>query len=221
MKNVMKLMMCAGFFCSANFGMQKEVGLYVECGDDYYYRSIKKDGSLCEIDDAMLTVLKLSPRFKGGSLAQSKAWKYYVQGGQDYALHVAVQREGGVRDIPLSLKSSDCSIPIELTEAQVKKVVELRRDRRNIFVTDQYNARLNIESFSFRIEGILEHLRIDAIKKEEADNARREEDRLRSEKAWRERSASEDKCACLFTICLLGCGSLLMIGGPDILKSKF
>jgi hypothetical protein len=176
--------MCIGFFYSANFGMEKEctiinipqMNLYVERGSRaIFYQSINKYGCVDDLDDTTVSVLKLAKRFKGGSLTRLQGLKYCVRGKVDYASHVAVQREHSLKDTPLSLKNSDFCVPIELTEDQIRTVIKLRKDNKTVFVTDQYNARLDIASIS-----------VDAVKKEEIDRLQRhvaqEEDDVCNEK---------------------------------------
>ncbi len=205
--NVIKLIICAGFFCSTNFGMQKEhtiinipqMNLYVERGSrTIFYQSINKHGCVDNLDDTTISVLKLAKRFKGGSLTQLKDWKYHIQGKVDYASYVAIQREGRANNAPLSLNTSDFCVPIELTEEQVKRVIELRKDNKTVFVTNQYNARLDIESIS-----------VEAVKKEEAD-------RLDQQKSY-----DDDPCN---ERCLEGCGrccisALLPMGTAVVLTA--
>jgi hypothetical protein len=180
MKSAMKLIMYVGFFCSTNFGMQKELNLYVEHDNGYgvkFYKIIKKDGAYSPVDDSMTNILRLSNRFTKGNLMQSKDWKYHVQGRTDYASYVALEREGNKGDFPLSLNNSDFFVPIELSDAQLKEVVRLYQvGKKNVFVLGQYNSRLDIESISFDIQGILAQLKVDAEKQQETDRLQRQKD---------------------------------------------
>ena len=132
---------------------------------------------------------------------QSQDWKYCVQARSDYASHIAVRRGAGVQDVPLSLNNSDFLVPLELTEAQVKRVVKLRDEKRTVFVTGQYNSRLDIESISCDIQRLRAQIKIDFAKKQEADRLERQrvkdkrDDVICSERCLEKSQAC---CACIF-----------------------
>lgn len=212
MKNVMKIIMCVSFFCCANFGMQKEGGLYIECGKSPYivYRGIGKDGCDYDIDDVTFNMLNVSNQFKGGDLMQSQDWKYCVQGRSDYASHIAVRRGTGENNAPLSLTSSDFLVPMALTEAQLKRVVKLCDAKRTVFVTGQHNSRLDIKSISFDTQGIRAQLQVDFAKKQEAE-------RLERQKIQDKRDDAPGLCMCseqsegpITACCGLFCGFMMI-----------
>lgn len=214
MNNVIKVIVCVGLFCSTNFGMHKEhtiinipqINLYVERGSSpIFFQGIDKDGYVYDLDDSAINILKLSNRFKSGCLMQSKHWKYCVQGRSDYASSVAIRKGCGSGDVPLSLNSSDFFVPIDLTEAQVERVAQLRKANKTVFVTDQYNSRLDIESLSFDAQGLFGQLNVDFDKRQEAE-------KLQQQRAQEKRDDGRRCGKCVgVCACCCGCMNIMMV----------
>jgi hypothetical protein len=213
MEKLMKLIVCTVIFGGTNFGMEKEhriisipqINLYVERDNSpILFQGINKDGDIDDLDDATINVLKVSNRFKSGCLVQSKIWKYCVQGRSDYASSVAIRKGRGSGDAPLSLNNSDFFVPIELTEEQVEKVAQLRKLNETVFVTDQYNSRLDIESISFDEQGLLGQLDVDFDKRQEVD-------KLQQQRAQKKICCPKCVGVCSLGVCACCCSCINII----------
>jgi hypothetical protein len=189
--NMMKLVVCTGIFCGTSFGMEKEQAisgvvqnkLYVEYCD--VFQRINQDGSYSNVEDSTESIIRSSKRFNKGHFLTFNNQKYCVQGDFNYAISVALKK-GGIERIDLNLENSYLA-PLQCTNDQLKEVVRLIEVRNglidlieikdgkvhykdgkqyNLFVLDEYNFRLDIESVAFDIEEMVRELKDDVVKKE-------------------------------------------------------
>jgi hypothetical protein len=173
--NVMKLIVCTGFFCGTIFGMEKEQVLshevqkqfYVEYEDRHigeYYdpctksyswvnnyilkrRKIDELGVQRVFDKLEHTNVASAKRFSGSLVLRNQ--KYYVKGEVDYISSVNTKKQ--------NFLEPDC-IPIECTAIQLREAIRLMDQQKCVFVFDEYGHRLDIQDVSPEVKSILENL---------------------------------------------------------------